>query len=104
MWWNQLIPLPHRSSSRWGSLPRVLLAVLIGWAGLRISSGYAHLCEAGSGWIEGGAFLGTPLAAAGGVLLARRLWLGCAGAGLLILAVYLLRDPYLAWAHSGMRW
>ena len=104
MWCNQRFPPAHRCPSPRAALPRVLLAAGIGWAGLRVGAGYAHLCEAGSGWIEGGAILGTPLAAAWGVLCARRLWLGCAGAGLLLLAVDLLRDPYLGWAHAGMRW
>jgi hypothetical protein len=101
---DQLLP-PLQDCRSWrAALPRAAVAYVFGFAGLRTRLGYAHMCEAGSRWIEGGAALGTPLLAAGCVLFARRLWLGCTAAILLILGVYLLRDPYLTWAHTGMRW
>ena len=100
---DRLLPPLQRCGSVRAALPRGFLATLFFWAGVRAGIGYAHMCEAGSRWIEGGAALGVPLAAAGWVLVARRLWLASFGAGLLILAAYALQQPYLAWAHRGMR-
>lgn len=101
---DRLPPPVHRCPTVRAAVPRVALAALFTWLAARAGMGYAHLCTAGSGWIEGGAMLGTPLVACTGVLFARRLWLACAGAGLLILLVSVFQQPYLDWAHRGMRW
>jgi hypothetical protein len=101
---DHLLPPVQDCRSTRAALPRVAVAYMFGFVGLRVGLGYAHMCTAGSGWIEGGAAFGTPVIAAACLMFARRLWLGFALAALLIFAVDLLREPYLTWAHTGMRW
>ena len=100
---DRLLPSVQTCGSTRAAVLRMLLAILFGGVGFWAGLGYAHMCTAGSRWIEVGAMLGAPLAAVVGVLFARRLWLGCLAAGLLILGVYALQQPYLEWAHRGMR-
>jgi hypothetical protein len=86
-------PALREGLSRLGlALPVMVLAFKAG--------SYAHLCNAGSPWIEGGAMLGTPLAAGALVLFVRARWIGLTAAGMLVSIVWLLQRPYLEWVHG----
>src|SRR5262245_12237947 len=100
---DRLMPPVQTCKSAPTALPRFLFTALVCWIGVRAGMGYVHMCEAGSRWIELGAMFGIPLATAVWISVTRRLWLTCIAVGALFLTVNSLQQPYLEWAHRGLR-
>src|SRR5262245_22415883 len=77
---------PSSSAAVW----RVFLGVLFALLGLKAGSQYIHLCYAGSRFVEGAAFFGTPLVAGLVILGIRRLAVAGVVAACWVAGVWLL--------------
>ena len=80
---------------------RACLALATLVAGIKfVGIGYAHLCTAGSRWVESAGALWIPMAAGAAVWAFRRYRVGFAVAACLLAVDYLAREPYLQWVHA----
>ena len=99
-----LAALPLRAKrppSSFAFVCRVLLAVLFTFLGLEAGSQYIHLCYAGSRFVEGAAFFGTPLVAGLVIVGIRRLTVAGVVAACWVTVVWLLARPYLDMVHGN---
>jgi hypothetical protein len=99
-----LAALPFRVKqppSSFATVWRVFLGVLFAFLGLEAGSQYIHLCYAGSRFVEGAAFFGTPLVAGLVIVGIRRLTVAGVVAACWVTGVWLLARPYLDMVHGN---
>jgi hypothetical protein len=87
--------------SSFAAVWRVFLGVLFALLGLKAGSQYIHLCYAGSRFLEGAAFFGTPLVAGLVILGIRRPAVAGVVAACWVAVVWLLSRPYLDMVHGN---
>lgn len=87
--------------SSFATVWRVFLGVLFAFLGLEAGRQYIHLCYAGSRFVEGAAFFGTPLVAVLVIVGIRRLAVAAVVAACWVTGVWLLARPYLDMVHGN---